>query len=176
MKKRRAIFLLTGLMLTGCYQAINTQAMSIPSKVSPVKSETENAFDDIIQANQGNAKAQFNIGKAYYDGHGVGQDYAKAIEWFTKSAEQGYVPAQYQLGTLYNYGEGARQDYYKAAKWYLNASNQGDARSQYNLGMMYYAGHGVRTNLVIAKKYFAKACDNGYQLGCNNLDILIEKD
>ena len=37
-------------------------------------------------AEQGNAKAQFNLGACYYTGDGVKQDYKKALEWYFKAA------------------------------------------------------------------------------------------
>ena len=43
------------------------------------------------QANQGNAKAQFNLGWMYYFGRGVPQDDVQAMKWFILAAAQGYV-------------------------------------------------------------------------------------
>ena len=40
-------------------------------------------------AEQGNAKAQYNLGVMYRDGNGVQQDYKEAIRLFRLSAEQG---------------------------------------------------------------------------------------
>ncbi|MGN6843432.1 tetratricopeptide repeat protein, partial [Neisseria sp. P0021.S006] len=40
-------------------------------------------------AEQGNAKAQFSLGKMYYKGEGVRQDYAQAVQWYRRAAEQG---------------------------------------------------------------------------------------
>jgi TPR repeat protein len=39
-------------------------------------------------ADQGEAKAQANLGKMYAMGHGVLQDYAPALAWFRKAADQ----------------------------------------------------------------------------------------
>ena len=40
-------------------------------------------------AEQGNAKAQFNLGLMYNNGQGVPQDYKEAVKWYRLSAEQG---------------------------------------------------------------------------------------
>ncbi|WP_206442816.1 tetratricopeptide repeat protein [Aliarcobacter cryaerophilus] len=40
-------------------------------------------------ANQGNTKAQFNLGGMYYDGHGVRQNKKIAKEWFGKACDGG---------------------------------------------------------------------------------------
>ena len=47
-------------------------------------------FKETLQiAKQGNAQAQFNLGKMYAKGQGVRQDDAQAVQWFRKAAEQG---------------------------------------------------------------------------------------
>ena len=61
-------------------------------------------------ANQGDAKAQFNLGLLYYDGDEVSQNYNKAFYWFGKAAEQGDVGAQLYLGFMYYAGDGVVQD------------------------------------------------------------------
>ena len=38
-------------------------------------------------AEQGDAKAQFNLGVLYANGQGVPQDYKQAVYWHTKAAE-----------------------------------------------------------------------------------------
>ena len=48
------------------------------------------------------------------NGEGVGQDYAKAVEWYQKAAQQGSAQAQFNLGISYKDGRGVRQDYSKA--------------------------------------------------------------
>lgn len=88
--------------------------------------------------------AQVVLGDMYRLGHGVGQDYSKAVEWYKKAAEQGYADAQYNLGVMYRDGNGVRQDYSKAVEWYKKAAEQGVAQAQCNLGSMYYNGNGVR--------------------------------
>ena len=51
-------------------------------------------------AEQGFAKAQFNLGQSYAQGRGVQQNYEQAIKWFLKAADQGIVPAQNIHGHL----------------------------------------------------------------------------
>ena len=40
-------------------------------------------------AEQGNAKAQSNLGVMYNNGHGVTQDYKEAVKWYRLAAAQG---------------------------------------------------------------------------------------
>ena len=44
-------------------------------------------------AEQGDARAQYNLGVMFYFGEGVQKDYAAAAEWYTKAAEQGNAAA-----------------------------------------------------------------------------------
>ena len=53
------------------------------------------------KANNGDAKAQLNLGNAYSNGKGVEQSYSQAVYWWKKAAEQGNVVAQYNLGIAY---------------------------------------------------------------------------
>jgi TPR repeat protein len=79
-------------------------------------------------ADQGVAAAQFNLGLMYYDGHGVPQDFARAVVWFSKAAEQDYAKAQYDLGAMYGIGKGVKRDYVQAYKWLNLCAAKGDAR------------------------------------------------
>ena len=60
-------------------------------------------------AEQGDAKAQSNLGLMYDQGLGVSQDYAEAVRWFRLAAEQGDAGAQCQLGAMYATGKGVQR-------------------------------------------------------------------
>ena len=49
-------------------------------------------------AEKGNASAMFCLGKLYWSGKGVKQDYAEAVRWFKAAAEAGNVEAMVVLG------------------------------------------------------------------------------
>ena len=106
-------------------------------------------------AEQGDAKAQYNLGIMYGYGRGVPRDYTEAIKWYRKAAEQGYVLAQYNLGIMYGYGRGVPQNNKEAVKWYRKAAEQGLAIAQYNLGLGYDKGKGVPQDYVLAYKWFS---------------------
>ncbi|MBQ1591080.1 MAG: SEL1-like repeat protein, partial [Treponema sp.] len=47
-------------------------------------------FDELSKkAEQGDAKAQVELGKMYYLGKGIEQDYSKSVKLWTKAAELG---------------------------------------------------------------------------------------
>lgn len=77
-------------------------------------------------AEEGHAKAQYNLGLLYYNGRGVNQDYAQARHWYLKAAQQGQAFAQNNLGKLYEKGQGAPQDPVQADMWYLLSAAQGN--------------------------------------------------
>ena len=73
-------------------------------------------------AEQGNARAQSNLGVMYNNGQGVTQDYKEAVKWFRLAAAQGVAIAQFDLGLMYAIGEGVTQDYASAHMWFDLAS------------------------------------------------------
>jgi class 3 adenylate cyclase len=77
------------------------------------------------QAKQGLVDAQYELGKAYRDGAGVGRDPAEAARWFGAAAEQGYAKAQRHLGTHYAGGDGVPEDMVLAIMWLTLAAQQG---------------------------------------------------
>ncbi len=87
-------------------------------------------------AEQGNAKAQFNLGVMYDRGLGVPQDYAEAVKWYRKAAEQGNARAQRALGIMYRYGYGVAKDFVLAHMWYDLAAAQGNFGSGWERGVV----------------------------------------
>ncbi len=68
-----------------------------------VPQDWEQSFHWSLQAaNQGLAKAQYNVGTAYYYGKGVDKDIDQAFIWWQKSAHLRYHRAQYSLGKHVN--------------------------------------------------------------------------
>jgi uncharacterized protein len=107
----------------------------------------------IIQslADQGDAAAQWRLGRMYYYGLGVPLEWAEALRWYRKAAEQGYAAAQYDLGNMYYHGLGVPpESYAEALRWYREAAKQGHVEAQNALGNMYYHGLGVPPNYVLA--------------------------
>ena len=49
-------------------------------------------------AEQGDARAQCNLGFCYYQGIGIEMDDSQAVVWFQKAAEQNYLRAVMLLG------------------------------------------------------------------------------
>ena len=77
-------------------------------------------------AEQGDARAQFNLGEMYRKGEGVPQNDKTAVKWFTLAAEQGHAGAQFNLGLMYYNGQGVIQDNVYAHMWLNIAASSGD--------------------------------------------------
>lgn len=120
-------------------------------------------------AQQGDAKAQFDLGVMCFRGIGFSKDYLKALEWFNKAAEQGherakeYIPSTYYaLGSSYFGNDtGVAQNDTEAFKWYSKAANLGHSQSQYMVGLMYYFGEGVTKNEKEGIQWIKKSADLG---------------
>ncbi len=123
-------------------------------------------------AEQGNAKAQFNLGATYYDGEGVPKDDKEAVKWYRLAAEQGNAEAQFNLGVMYDNGRGVPKDDKEAVKWYRLAAEQGNANAMGNLGVMYSLGMGVPKDYVEAYKWGNLAAANGNEKGAKLRDML----
>jgi hypothetical protein len=81
-------------------------------------------------ADEGDAKAQWQLGARYHTGEGVPKDDAQAMHWFELAGEQGNVSAQSTLGAYYAVGRGVPQDLTKAYFWSAVALAQGDENSR----------------------------------------------
>lgn len=68
-------------------------------------------------AEQGEARAQNNLGVMYENGKGVPEDIAEALKWYQLAAEQGYAGAHSNLGLAYALGKGVQPDAVLAHMW-----------------------------------------------------------
>nr|WP_249263777.1 tetratricopeptide repeat protein [Salmonella enterica] len=93
-------------------------------------------------AEQGDMKAQTDLGLAYGSGNSIPQDYTKAMYWYNQAAKQGYAPAQFNLGLFYENGWGGSRDLQLAKEFYRKAANQGFTNAQINLGILFMDGKG----------------------------------
>lgn len=126
-------------------------------------------------AEQGHAKAQFNLGLKYFTGQGFLQDNKQALVWFSKAAEQGDAEAQYYLGLMYDHGQGVLQDDKQAFAWYQKAAEQGHTDAQCNLGVMYAKGQGVPQDDVNAYAWSSIAAAQEDKDALTNRDIIAKR-
>ena len=88
--------------------------------------EDKRLFEETqVEANQGHAYAQFNLGVMYANGEGVPEDDKEAVKWYRLAAEQGHAKAQYNLALMYTTGEGVPKDNLLAYMWWNIAGANG---------------------------------------------------
>ncbi len=91
-------------------------------------------------AEQGNSKAQFNLGLMYENGRGVTENTVQAVKWYRLAADKGHAQAQNTLGVMYEYGQGVPRNDNEAMRWYRRAAERGSAQARTNLKRMYDEG------------------------------------
>ncbi len=112
-------------------------------------------------ANAGDISACAYLGKMYYEGPGVAQNYNEAFKWFQKAADKGIDDACAYLGKMYYEGTGVAQNYNEAFKCFQKAADNGVTGAYTWLGVMYYDGQGVAQNYEKAFLWTKKAAENG---------------
>lgn len=112
-------------------------------------------------AEKGNRVAQLNIGRYYRNGTGVEQDYAKAMDYFVKSAEQDYPDSMHEIAMMYKCKQGIDEEEYpdKMIEWFKKAADKGFKPSMIELGNLYKNGTIVDQDYQLALKYFMKAAE-----------------
>ncbi|MBF0152150.1 MAG: sel1 repeat family protein [Magnetococcales bacterium] len=112
-----------------------------------------------VLAEQGNPRAQHNLGALYMEGKGVKQDSAEAARWFRLAAEQGDHLSQHNLGILLLRGVGTPADPGAAFAWFSRAAERGNPRSLFSLGGMLLEGLGVEQDVAQAYMWFCLAAE-----------------
>lgn len=115
-------------------------------------------------ANQGDSKAQGQLGHMYLTGSDVEQDDKLAFAWHLKAAMQGQPASQYFIGYMYNNGQGVAKDPKKAVHWYRKSAEQGRADAEFALGYAYAYGQGVPKNAKTAFEWYSKAANHGHDM------------
>ena len=132
---------------------------------------------------QGNAKAYFNLGAAYYNGDGVAVNDDESCVWFMLSADAGdpsgqqavervrhegppdeIVRCELLTASAYERGGLIKQDPGQALQLYTKAAKAGSALACERLAYMYYHGLGVPQDNEQSLKWLKRSADTGYLL------------
>ncbi|MCU0576673.1 MAG: sel1 repeat family protein [Desulfobacterota bacterium] len=114
--------------VAGSFACLTSDPMLLPAHALEDGESTE-LRENLLPAQQGDAKAQVFVAYLYETGQGVAQNYAKAAQWYGKAARQGNPEAQTQLGNMYRLGKGVPQNYVLAYMWLDLASQQGSRQA-----------------------------------------------
>lgn len=84
-----------------------------------------------LSANQGNYKAQMELGRIFDSGK-LQEEGSKSmgIYWYRKLAEEGFPTAQCILGVKYLWGDGVEENKREAVRWFKKAAAQGHEEAQ----------------------------------------------
>ena len=82
-----------------------------------------------FQAQQGDAKAMYQLGSAYWEGKGVDKNQAKGAEWFSKAAKADHPGGQYMMGVIHWHGQWAKKDMVTSYYWLSIAAARGHAEA-----------------------------------------------
>lgn len=88
----------------------------------------------------GDMDSACDLGALYYTGRIGVRDFAKALKYYTLSANGGNLQAAENLGYCYYYGRATEKDYGKAFHWFARGAFLGRLTSLYKIGDMYRYG------------------------------------
>ena len=114
-------------------------------------------------AEQGDAHAQYLMGRLCRDGPLLIPDSQKARHWFAQAAEQDLPEAQYALGKLLLSDDWEVRDPEEGVRWLQKAAGNGNHFATYQLGKEYLTGEAVTKNTAKAVDWFTKSAEAGNQ-------------
>ena len=118
-------------------------------------------------AEQGYAKAEYQLGVLYDAGKVTAADPEKAQALLKKAAERHYVAAQYYLAQLYLDPKNKLYDEKQGFDWMKQAATSGSADAQEALSDIYHQGKIVPVDLALAKQWQSKAQTTRQQIEKN---------
>ncbi|XP_060076597.1 LRP2-binding protein-like [Ylistrum balloti] len=160
----QALFMLAVMLFDGVGGDANTElAIEYLQKIESSKARHAK---HLVRA------AQFNIGRAYFQGYGVKRQSDQQAEryWLLAADDgnpSGSVKAQSALGMFYSRED--TKDFNKAFFWHSEACGNGNLESQGALGIMYEHGIGVKPDPDAANVCLKEAAERGNVYAMGNL-------
>ena len=96
----------------------------------------ENLDTLIIQADDGDTEAQYELGWRHALGMEAPLDDDIALRWLKVAADNGHMLAQNNLGARYYTGDGVEHDLKAAYRWFYLPANKGDRKAGKNLDVI----------------------------------------
>ena len=119
-----------------------------------------------LAADQGVARAQFNLGVMYSNGEGSPRKRQRGLEVVPTCLPIRESPGlSFNRGVMYSNGEGIPENDREAVKWFRLAAEQGFSDAQLNLGVMYSNGEGVPENGQRGLEVVPTCCRSGSRQG-----------
>lgn len=153
----------------------NNELSAAQENNGQTSSQTDFAIDELkAKAEDGNARAQVELGFKYYYGNGVPKNHTEAARWISKAAQQGDVGGEFALAGLYNRGEGVVKDVVEEGKWLTKASQHGDKMAQFILARMLVTGEGMAEDKVEAYKWLVLSSAQGMKEAIKERDTILK--
>jgi TPR repeat protein len=119
------------------------------------------------KARDGDALAQYLIGRAYVGGKLTTRDLDKALHWISLSAERGLPPALVSLARFHEQGLIVQKDEKKAFALYRRAFNAKEPISSLRIAKMFFDGRGISQSYHEAASFFRTAASRGVPAGAH---------
>ena len=113
------------------------------------------------RAQRGDAVAMTLLGELYAQGLGVGQDDAKAAQWYSAAAAGGDRDAMFALAMFNLAGRGGPRNEQEGARLLSEAAKLGHPAANYDLGLLYLQGQQFPRDVTRAAELFRAAADAG---------------
>lgn len=124
-------------------------------------------------AEQGSARAQYNLSIMLEKGLGLEKNPDMALKWLSLAADSGSLLAQRRLADMYDTGTGVAKNLKLAHKWYLASARQGDVNCQRRIGFMYATAQGISQDMPRAYQWFSVAAQSGDEKAKKILSLLV---
>ncbi len=132
----------------------------------------EEAFKILLKlADNGDPKAQNDVGIMYETGQGVKANFKVASKYYSDSAQRGFAEGQCNYGLI----KKAQKKYNEAVSLFQKSADQGNSCGEHYLAVMYQHGKGVRRDYEKALEYYKKSATKGYIESQSNLAVMYEK-
>ncbi|MEB7935834.1 J domain-containing protein [Escherichia whittamii] len=118
----------------------------------------------LYAAEQGHPLAWYYVGKKYYEGDEVVQDFKLAFDWFTRAARHNVIDAQYALGVMYLDGRGVEKNITLAKEHFLTVAQSGKSNGQYELACIYRFADRPLQDYDEALHWYLYAATQGHEL------------
>lgn len=112
-------------------------------------------------AEQGDARACFELGERLLFGNGVPADPPAARGWLERAARQGVADAWFRLGKMHTDGQGVPEDARRGYECYLEAAKLGLPEAMHNVGAALVSGRGMKRDYVEGLAWLMVATKSG---------------
>lgn len=119
-------------------------------------------------AEQGDAEAQYLLGRLHYETGKEPDSLQTAVQWFEKSAEQNHLEGLRNLALCYAFGDGVKSSKSKSQELYrrafpicLELAEQGDSSAIALMAKSYWLGQGVKRDYALAAQWYEKSAAFG---------------